>query len=111
VVSGKPREQGLEVQQAHVFTPETATTTHYFYSISFPRAMGELGAQQARESVEMLRGPFEMEDKPVVEGIARNMGDAKFWDLKPTLLSIDTAAVLARRILEKKIQAEQAASG
>jgi vanillate O-demethylase monooxygenase subunit len=95
------------VQQAHVFTPETATTTHYFYSVSFPRALGEMGAQRAQESVAILRAPFEMEDKPIVEGIARNMGEASFWDLKPVLLQIDTAAVLARRILAKKIEAEQ----
>ena len=107
VSSGKPRETGMEVKQAHVFTPETATTTHYFYSISFPRALGEMGAQMARESVAILRTPFEMEDKPIVEGIARNMGEASFWDLKPVLLQIDTAAVLARRILAKKIEAEQ----
>jgi len=109
VVSGKPRESGLEVRQAHVFTPESAHTTHYFYSISFPRALGEQGAQMARESVELLRGPFEQEDKPVVEAIARNMGDTSFWDAKPLLLPIDGAAVLARRILAKKIEAEQTA--
>jgi vanillate O-demethylase monooxygenase subunit len=107
VSSGKPRETGMEVKQAHVFTPETATTTHYFYSISFPSTLGEMGAQMARESVAILRAPFEMEDKPIVEGIARNMGGASFWDLKPVLLQIDTAAVLARRILAKKIEAEQ----
>jgi vanillate O-demethylase monooxygenase subunit len=110
VVSGQPRERGLEVQQAHVFTPETATTTHYFYSISFPRALGEQGAQMARESVETLRVPFELEDKPIVEAIARNMGDTSFWDSKPLLLPIDGAAVLARRILARKIEAEQAAA-
>ena len=107
VVSGKPRECGLEVPEAHVFTPETATTTHYFYSISFPRALGERGERAAQESVAMLRKPLEMEDKPIVEGTARNMGDASFWDLKPLLLQIDAAAILARRILAKKIEAEQ----
>jgi phenylpropionate dioxygenase-like ring-hydroxylating dioxygenase large terminal subunit len=111
VVSGRPREAGLVVQQAHVFTPETANTTHYFYSISFPRAMGEHAAELARESVKSLRGPFELEDRPVIEAVARNMGGIAFWDLKPLLLSIDGAAVLARRILEKKIRAEQSAAG
>ena len=110
VISGQPRESGLEVQQAHVFTPETPTTTHYFHSISFPRSLGEQGAQLAQDSVASLRGPFETEDKPILEGIAHNMGDAGFWDLRPALLSIDGAAVLARRILEKKIQAERSAA-
>jgi vanillate O-demethylase monooxygenase subunit len=108
VVSGKPRESGLQVQEAHVFTPETATSTHYFYSISFPRAIGERGERAAQESVvTILRHPLEMEDKPIVEGVARNMGDATFWDLKPLLLQIDAAAILARRILARKIEAEQ----
>lgn len=108
VTSGKPRESGVVVQQAHVFTPETATTTHYFYSIGFPRTLGEAGARMAEESVATLRTPFEMEDKPIVEAVARNMGDTSFWDLKPLLLQMDTAAVLARRILAKKIDAERA---
>ena len=107
VISGQPREQGAQLQQAHVFTPESATTTHYFYAVSFPRAMGPHAEQLARQSVETLRGPFESEDKPIVEAIARNMGTQSFWDLKPLLLSIDGASVLARRILAKKIDAEQ----
>jgi vanillate O-demethylase monooxygenase subunit len=110
VASGRPRESGLVVQQAHVFTPETATTTHYFYAVSFPRALGEEGARRAQESVATLRAPFELEDKPIVEAVARNMGDASFWDLKPLLLQMDTAAVLARRILAKKIEAERASA-
>ena len=30
--TGKPREQGVIVQQAHILTPETETTTHYFWA-------------------------------------------------------------------------------
>ncbi len=107
VISGQPREKGRQLQQAHIFTPESATTTHYFYAVSFPRAMGPQAEQLARQSVETLRGPFESEDKPIVEAIARNMGARSFWDCKPLLLSIDGASVLARRILADKIDAEQ----
>jgi hypothetical protein len=64
----------------------------------------------ALESVEQLRAPFETEDKPIVEAVARNMGDTSFWDAKPLLLPIDGAAVLARRILAKKIEAEESAA-
>jgi vanillate O-demethylase monooxygenase subunit len=107
VRSGQPREKGLQLLQAHIFTPESSTTTHYFYAVSFPRAMGPQGEQLARQSVETLRGPFESEDQPIVEAIARNMGAQSFWDCEPLLLSIDGASVLARRILAKKIAAEQ----
>jgi vanillate O-demethylase monooxygenase subunit len=91
-----------------IASAETPTSTHYFYAISFPRAMGELGAQLATENAKALRGPFEQEDKPFVEAVAANMGDAGFWESKPLLLSIDGAAVNARRIMERLIEAEKA---
>jgi vanillate O-demethylase oxygenase-like protein len=68
--------------------------------------MGVVGEQLAATQVGFLRGPFELEDKPIVEGVALNMGESSFWDLKPVLLSIDHAAVLARRILQKLVDAE-----
>lgn len=107
VISGQPREKGRQLQQAHIFTPESASTTHYFYAVSFPRVMGPQAEQLANQAVETLRGPFETEDKPIVEAIARNMGTQSFWDCKPLLVSIDGAATLARRILARKIEAEQ----
>jgi vanillate O-demethylase monooxygenase subunit len=110
VVSGEPRERGQKMQQAHLFTPETERTTHYFYATSFPREMGAFAAQLGKDSVEILRGPFENEDRPMIEAIAANMGETEFWDLKPVLLSVDGAAVRARRILRKKIQSELGAA-
>lgn len=110
VVSGEPRSAGRETPTAHLFTPETHSSTHYFYAIGFPRALGAAGADMAREHVELLRRPFELEDKPMIEAVARNMEGAEFWSLQPLLLAIDTPAVRARRILARKIEAEQAAA-
>jgi vanillate O-demethylase monooxygenase subunit len=36
------------------------------------------------------------------------MGDADFWSLKPVLLAGDAGAIRARRVLDKRIAAEQA---
>ena len=36
--TGKPRDAGINSDQAHVFTPETTNTTHYWYSFTRPRA-------------------------------------------------------------------------
>jgi vanillate O-demethylase monooxygenase subunit len=110
VAAGRPREEGISVPQAHLFTPESTSRTHYFYSISFPRALGPAGEAMARENVELLRQPFEQEDKPIIEAAARAMDGAEFWSLKPVLLRGDEAAVRARRILEKRIAAEQSAA-
>jgi vanillate O-demethylase monooxygenase subunit len=106
VVSGQPREQGTQVTQAHIFTPRDAVSTHYFYSISFPRAMGPLGEQLARDQVRVLDQVFSDQDKPMLEAQARNMGGADFWSLNPVLLRVDTAAVTARRLLARLIAAE-----
>jgi len=109
VAADQPQEAGIVTPSAHLFTPESATRTHYFYAISFPRAMGPAGAVLAQKHVALLRQPFEQEDKPIIEAVARSMGEADFWSLNPVLLRGDEAAVRARRILEKRIAAERTA--
>jgi vanillate O-demethylase monooxygenase subunit len=106
VTAGQGREQGVVVPSAHLFTPETVSRTHYFYAIGFPRALGPAGEAMARENVALLRQPFEQEDKPIIEAVARSMNGADLWSLNPVLLRSDEAAVRARRILEKRIAAE-----
>jgi vanillate O-demethylase monooxygenase subunit len=108
VAHGRPPEQGIVSQQAHCFTPVSAMQTLYFYSISFPRAMGPMAQALADDSVQALRGPFEHEDKPIVEAVGRRMAGAALWDLKPVLLAGDAAAVRARRKLDALIAAETA---
>lgn len=107
VAAGSPAEQGVLSQQAHCFTPESSQRTHYFYSISFPRVMGPLAEELATQSIVALTGPFEREDKPIIEAVARRMGGADLWSLKPVLLAGDAAAVRARRILQGLIEKEQ----
>jgi len=106
VASGRPAEQGIVSQQAHCFTPESATRTHYFYSIAFPRQLGPIAETLAQQNVAALRGPFEHEDKPIVEASARRMGGADLLALKPVLLAGDAAAIRARRLLQARIDAE-----
>jgi vanillate O-demethylase monooxygenase subunit len=106
VAHGRPPAEGVVSQQAHCFTPESATRTHYFYSISFPRALGPIAEELAAQNVQTLRGPFENEDKPMIEAVARRMGGADLWSLKPVLLPGDAAAVRARRLLQSMIERE-----
>jgi vanillate O-demethylase monooxygenase subunit len=108
VASGAPMEQGIVAPQAHCFTPECAGRTHYFYSIAFPRAMGPMAETLAAEGVAALKGPFEHEDKPVVEAVGRRMAGADLFALKPVLLPGDAAAVRARRLLQALIDQERA---
>ena len=72
----------------HILTPETPTSTHYF----FTHAPGEGEAAQARRV-------FLEEDEPMISAQAEAMGGVDFWDLKPLILASDKAAIMARRKL------------
>lgn len=106
--SDDPRAVGKRVPFIHLFTPETATTTHYWFATSYPRRMGEEGRRRAESDVKYLREPFEKEDLPMLEAQQKAIGDRDFWDMKPVLLSGDAAAVRARRVLKAMLEAEQA---
>jgi vanillate O-demethylase monooxygenase subunit len=109
VASGNQPERGREVAGAHIFTPEGADSTHYFFAAAFPKSVGPQAQQMADESLAAgvgPRGAFTSEDKPMIEAQARNMAGLDFWSLQPHLLSIDTAAVKARRVLERRISQE-----
>ena len=110
VESGLAPEDGREVAGAHIFTPETDETTHYFFAASFPRSIGPQCEQMASASLSAATGPdgvFTAEDKPMIEAQAENMQGREFWAMKPVLLSIDAAAVRARRTLARMIDEEQ----
>jgi vanillate O-demethylase monooxygenase subunit len=108
VASGQPTDGAVVTPSAHCFTPESAERTHYFFAISFPRAMGPMAETLAQQNVQALRGPFEEEDKPIVEAVARRMNGAGLFDLKPVLLAGDAAAMRARRVLQSLIKTENA---
>lgn len=107
--SADPRSVGKRQPYAHIFTPETARTTHYFFATSYPTRMGDEAVQRAAADIEFLRQPFAHEDQPMLEAQQTEMGDADFWSLKPVLLAGDAAAVRARRVLDGLIRTEQEA--
>jgi vanillate O-demethylase monooxygenase subunit len=106
--TGRPRSEGRESALPHLFTPETARTTHYWFAVSRPKAMGPAGAALVEKVLEGIKAPFALEDMPMLEAQQRSMGEAEFWSLKPVLLSGDGPAVRARRVLDGLIAEEQA---
>lgn len=58
----------------------------------------------------ILVGVFAGEDKPIVEGQQQLMGTADLWPFKPLLLPGDAGAVRVRRMLERLVKEESAAS-
>jgi vanillate O-demethylase monooxygenase subunit len=103
---GAEKAAGRETLNVHFMTPETDTTTHYFWA-------GTRGfrTDDAALSAQMLEGgtmAFTMEDKPMIEAQQAMMGTTDLFSLKPIMLAGDAAPVHARRILSRLIAAEQA---
>jgi vanillate O-demethylase monooxygenase subunit len=88
---------------AHILTPETATTTHYFWSSNHPTDLNSEMTKEAGRA--LLLVAFEEEDKVLLEAVQENM-EGEFWSCKPILLRNDAGGVLARRRLAKMIADE-----
>ena len=104
--AGEPREKVKNRSPSlHIFTPETPTTTYYFW------AAGRTVKTDDRELDKQLQvgftHVFETEDKPVIAAQQEAMGTPDLWALNPVLLVGDGGGVRARRVLAKKIADEQ----
>lgn len=106
--AGRSQNEGIDTWNAHIMTPETGRSTHYFHcnTRTYRVEDSEYNAQLAAG----LRAAFETEDKPVIEAQQRRIGEHDLFDLNPVLLSIDAGSAQARRIYERLLAAENAAS-
>jgi vanillate O-demethylase monooxygenase subunit len=104
---GDKHDTGVIVHQAHILTPETADTTHYFWATTRSMPPSEDGDGML---FGLMNQAFSEEDKPMIEAAYANMDGADFWDRKPAFLGIDAGGTRARRLLQKLIQKENATS-
>src|SRR3546814_858293 len=85
----------------HFLTPETPSSTHYFFSAV--RNYATEDSELSHTFGEMRKDIFQMEDIPMIASQQRHLGSADIADLNPILLSSDIGAIRARRILERLI--------
>lgn len=102
---GESREQGMNAYTTHLLTPETATSTHYFFTLSRPVNAARL-ANNDDFLRETIRNIFANEDGPILQAIQHRIGDADLWDLKPAMLPGDEGAVRVRNSISKLLEAE-----
>ena len=100
---GADRTGGVIAHQAHILTPETATTTHYFWATSRTAPPSEAGDARLHA---MMSEAFTCEDKPIIEAAYANLDGADFWGMKPVFLGIDSGGTRARRKLQELIALE-----
>lgn len=101
----KASEGNVVAHQAHILSPETATTTHYFWGSTRGMPPSEEGDAMMRK---LFGQAFDEEDKPIIEATFKNTDDTDFWELQPVFLGIDSGGTRARRKLEKMIAKEMA---
>lgn len=102
--AGEPREVGVIIHQAHILTPETDTSAHYFWATT--RSTGVASAEGDARLHAMMAQAFEQEDKPIIEAAFDNLDGKDFWEAKPLFLGIDAGGTRARRLLEQMISRE-----
>ena len=107
--TGKHRDDGVWVLGTDILTPETATTTHYFWGISRTYRRDDPATSELWRQA--IKGAFEGQDKPMLESVQRMMGTRSFDGLNPVMIAPDAGAVRTRRVLAKMIADEGAAAG
>ncbi|GAA5062489.1 aromatic ring-hydroxylating dioxygenase subunit alpha [Erythrobacter westpacificensis] len=96
--AGGERDDGVIAHQAHILTPETEHSTHYFWATTRQGPPSEEGDAMIAG---LMGQAFGDEDKPIIEAAFANTEGADFWDRKPVSLGIDQGGTRARRIIEK----------
>lgn len=91
--------------QAHLVTPETDRTCHYFWSLS--RDFRQHDTVLSERFIAITTSVFTNEDGAMIANVQENMGEeTDLIAMRPVILPTDKAAVQARRILRKLINAE-----
>lgn len=103
--AGGNREEGIILHQAHILTPETEGTSHYFWATS---RLGPPSAEGDAVLTGLMEQAFRDEDKPIIEAAYANLDAPDFWDRKPVSLGIDTGGTRARRKIQELKKEETA---
>ena len=102
---GQPEGSDLQLPSAHLLTPETETSTHYFWTVGRDRKKDDTSIDELFLSA--LTHIFSTQDGPMIEQQQQAMGEeTDLFAHHPVVLSSDAAAVRARRILQKLIREE-----
>lgn len=100
-----PFEEGVGAYDLHTTTPETETTTHYFFATRRNHLVDDEDFNQMK--LKAMRDAFELEDGPIIRAVEGEMEGQEFFDLNPVLMSNDIASVKVRRVLARLMEAER----
>jgi len=102
--TGAEADAGAVTRNVHLITPETETSTHYFWIHSRNRLMDDVSVDDRTRAI--LTNAFRTEDEPMMQACQENMGGAEFFSLRPIYLETDFAGTRCRRTVERLIAEE-----
>ena len=91
--------------QAHILTPTTGVSSLYFWA-AHARIAAKPGDPHDPDRND-LRTAFDVEDKPMIEAVQRNIGNRDLFENKLAFLPYDRGAVRVRQRLQALIAQEQ----
>ncbi len=92
---------------AHLLTPETEYSTHYFWLSG--RTFMQDNEAMTRATEASMRNIFETQDGPMCEAQQRALGETTdFLSQQPIVLKADAAGLAARRVIKRKLRQEAA---
>jgi vanillate O-demethylase monooxygenase subunit len=104
VEPGGNYEDQIGVFTTHMITPETETSSHYFWGFTRNALLDNHAyTEKLKQGLQHI---FTTEDVWMLEGQQRMLEGDDFWERKPVLLPQDKATALVRRRIEKLESAE-----
>ena len=102
--SGDDMRNAVQLHSCQTLTPESGTSTHYFFQQS--HRAGEGDERIVQSIYDSLVGAFN-EDRDMISAQARNIARSPNSKMLP--LGIDSALVQFRRLIDREIAAEASA--
>jgi len=103
--AGAPRQTGVIAQQAHILTPASATTAHYFWATTRYHDLDSVETDGFLCA--LFAQAFDDEDKPIIKAAFENLEGEDFWAAQPISLGIDSGGTRVRRKLQAMLRAER----
>ena len=101
---GAARDTGVVAHQAHILTPASATTTHYFWATTRYHDLDSVETDTYLRA--LFAQAFDEEDKPIIKAAYENLEGQDFWDAQPLSLGIDAGGTRVRRKIQAMLKAQ-----
>lgn len=103
--AGEDRDAGVRRCGVHLITPETETSTHYFFAAVRNYRLSDPEADEASRSWQHT--VFNEQDRPMLEAVQEMMGTTDFASLHPALVAGDQPGMRIRTTMRRLLERER----